>query len=331
MFQKLLSHPVVSLAIVAMVALGVFICVFPHYFPSFSWGVNYAVQLMLLYLAGGMVFLFLKQPRLTLACFAGCAALCFFLKYSVKNDSIERWRQTVIQKRMPEPAIESGPTLKLAHLNVTNIRAQAEVLEAIERANADILSVHEVTPDWEQWLLDSVAPHYPHYHAMVDIGIFGVAVFSKHRLEQVDTFYHEGIPNLRIMANLDGQPVCLVSIHTEPALNTYSLRRLQEHLALAADSLKKVELPLIVFGDFNAVNWSDEIKVFLKNADLLQSRMGFMAGGFPFGVPLDHIFYSRHFMCNDFYVMRTPSSSHLGIIGTFQLNRQTQHVRKTAQ
>ncbi len=319
------------LAVIASVALGVVVCIFPHYFPSISWGVNYAVQLMLLYLVGGVVFLFLKQPRLTFICFAGSALLCFFLKYSVKSDSIERWRQTVIKKRMPgqEPA-EEDPPLRLAHLNITNIISPAEALDVIRKSNADILSIHEVTPDWDQWLNDSLSGLYPYHHSLIDIGIYGMAIYSRYELEHTDTFYYQDIPNLRTCLKANGNPLCLVSIHTEPALNSFSLKRLREHLTTAAKELNQMETPVLVFGDFNAVAWSDELQVFMDSTGLMESRKGFMTSGIPLGVPLDHIFYSRQLRCNDFFILKSPITRHLGIIGTYQFNPH-QNARKTAQ
>ena len=319
------------LAVTASVVMGVIVCIFPHYFPSISWGVNYAVQLMLLYLVGGLVLLFLKQPRLTFVCFAGSVLLCFFLKYSVKNDSIDRWRQTVITKRLPQPDQEEGQPLRLAHLNITNVVSPEEALEVIRKTNADVLSIHEVTPDWEQWLNDSLSRLYPYHHSLVDIGIYGMAIYSRYELEHTDTFYYQEIPNLRMCLKLNGKSICLVSIHTEPALNSYSLRRLREHLAATAGELNQMGMPLLVFGDFNAVAWSNEIQVFMDTTGLQESRTGFMTSGFPLDVPLDHIFYSHHFRCDDFLILKSPSTRHLGIIGTYQFNEQHQNARKTAQ
>lgn len=331
MLQKLLSHPLFYIVVIAAVVLGVIICIFPHHFPSIPWGVNYAVMLMLLYLAAGMVLLFAKQPKLTFVCFAGSALLCFFLKYSVKNDSIERWRQTVIKKRMPGLAADMEPPLSLAHLNITNIGSAAEALEVIRKSRPDVLSVHEVTPDWDQWLKDSLTPIYPFHHSLVDIGIFGMAIFSKFELEHTDTFYYQNIPNLRTCLDRNGNAICLVSMHTEPALNSFSFKRLREHLATATGEIKDMDVPLLVFGDFNAVSWSDEIQAFMDSTGLMESRTGFMTSGSPLDIPFDHIFYTRHMRCNDFYVLKSPSSRHLGIFGTYEFNQQHYNVRKTAQ
>ncbi len=331
MLQKLLSHPFVHLSVISFVALGVIVCVFPHFFSSISWGVNYAVQIMLLYLAGGLVFLFLKQPRLTFVCFAGSAVLCFFLKYSVKSDHIERWRQTVIKKRTNTTPGEEEAPLKLAHLNITNIASPDDALLTIKGSNADVLSIHEVTPDWDQWLIDSLSSLYPHHHSLVDIGIYGMAIFSRFELEHTDTFYYQDIPNLRSCLKFNGRSICLVSIHTEPALNSYSLRRLQEHLSAASEELRHMEMPLLVFGDFNAVAWSSEIQLFMDNTGLMESRTGFMTSGLPLSIPLDHIFYSRHLRCDDFTILRSPTVRHLGIIGSYQLNQLSQNARKTSQ
>jgi endonuclease/exonuclease/phosphatase (EEP) superfamily protein YafD len=127
---------------------------------------------------------------------------------------------------------------------------------------------------------------------------------------------------LKVGLNIGGHDLSLVSVHTEPALNEYSLRRLQQHLKGVVNLLRESEGPELVFGDFNAVNWSDEIRSFIQEADLMSSRSGFMTSGFPPDVPLDHIFYSNHFSCIGFNVLRSPASisRQLGIAGAYIFN-----------
>ena len=89
MFGRLLSHPVLHIAIVGAIVFGVLLCVLPEVIPSLSWVVNYAVQLMLFYLLAGLLALIFKQPKLTFSFFGGCVLLCFYSslqrKYLRKN------------------------------------------------------------------------------------------------------------------------------------------------------------------------------------------------------------------------------------------------------
>ncbi len=314
---------------IALVAFGVVVCVFPHSCSPLSWLVNYAVQLMLLCLVAGLAFLFFKQPRLTFVCFGGCLLLCFFLKYSIKNNSIERWRNSILREYKPT---DDHVRLKAAQFNLSNTSAPDEMMQSFRASGADVLSIHEVTPGWSQWLEDSLGMAYPYHHTMVDLGIFGMAVFSRYPLVSVDTFYYEEIPSLRACIQKDGVDICLVSVHTEPALNEYSLRRLVGHLETLTAQIGRMDMPLLVLGDFNAVSWSKELQQFMDKTGLMESRSGFMDRQRSFwDVPVDHIFHSPRFGCADFVSFGDEEGHHLGIMATFQINSLAKHVKKTAQ
>lgn len=338
MIEKVLSHPIVHFSAIAVVLLGVLVCIFPNALPSLSWGVNYAVHLMLLYLVAGLVMLFLRQPRLTFAFFAGCAFLCIFLKYSVKSGGIPRFKKTPtkIQPRSPVPEIEEDVQFKVVHLNMTNTDSLSQIREALAASGADLVTLHEVTPSWAGLLEDSLSGIYPHHHTMVDIGIFGMAIYSRHPLENIDTFYFKEIPNLTGCIQKQDEPFCFVSVQTEPALNEFSLERLKSHLSIVGEHVSSAETPTIVLGDFNSVSWSVEIKSFLETSGLIESRRGFMPYPFVstssiFKVPLDHIFYSEHLECIGFENIVKADDNHLGISGTYSRKKSAYHAKKTAQ
>ncbi len=296
----------------------------------FSWVVNYAVQLMLLYMAGGIFFLFFKQPKLTFVCFGGCLFLCFYLKYSTKNNYIDRWRNAVLEDYQPK---EEVVKLTTGLFYLSNASDQTALSKVLRESSADVLSIHEVTPVWEQWLEDSLRQVYPYHHTMVDIGLFGMAIYSRLPLTSVDTFYYEGIPNLRTCFNNSDEDFCVISVHTEPALNELSRQRLEGHLETIAGQIVRMEgVPLIVIGDFNAVSWSDELQKFMDRTGLLQSRSGFMDIQRTIGyVPIDHIFHSPRLACTDFVNFSNKNGNHLGILSTFQVNNLATNVKKTAQ
>lgn len=284
---------------------------------------------MLGYLAVGFVFLFFKQPRLTFISFAGCLILCFYLKFSIKNNSIERWRSSILKKYEPK---EDEVRLKAAQFNLTNSSKPNELANALLSTGADVLSIHEVNPGWSQWLEDSLSQAYPHHHTMVDLGIFGMAIYSRHPITSVDTFYYQEIPNLRVCLKKGGTDICFISVHTEPALNDYSLKRLEGQLETIATQIARMDMPLVVLGDFNSVSWSKELQKFMEKTGLLESRSGFMDRQRSFwDVPIDHIFHSHRIGCADFVNFRDREGRHLGIMASFQINALASHAKKTAQ
>jgi endonuclease/exonuclease/phosphatase (EEP) superfamily protein YafD len=330
MAQKILAHPLAHLTTALLVSFGILVCVFPQAYSPLSWVVNYAVQLMVFYLALGLVFLLLKQPRLTFICFVGCLFLCFYLKFSTKNNYIDRWRNALLEDYRQK---DVQVNLKVGQFNLSNSNDQVGIAKALRECGADLLSIHEVTPGWDQWLEDSLKQAYPYHHTMVDLGIFGMALYSRFPLASVDTFYFEEIPNLRACLQKNGIDLCVVSVHTEPALNEYSRKRLQGHLETLTTQISGMEdMPLLVTGDFNAVSWSSELQRFMEQAGLLQSRVGFMDVQRSMGhVPIDHIFHSPRLGCADFANFSDRGGQHLGIMSTFQINQLATHVKKTAQ
>ncbi len=339
MISKLLSHPFVQLSAAALVVLSILVSMYPATIPHLAGLSNYAVQLMVFYLVAGLFSLLIKQPRYTFIFFGGCALLCLFLKFSIKNNFINQWRQTVINRRMAEapPAIEEFPVFKIAHLNLSSATDVDGAIATIKASQAGVVSIHEVTPQWDQLLSDSLSPEYPYHHTLVDIGMFGMAIYSKYELKQVDTIYYRNIPNLSGLVTIDGITMGFISTHTEPALNEASKLRLRGHLAVIARYSRKVAHPLLVFGEFNAVSWSDEIQVFRDSTGLLESRSGFMSyapGGMSsfFDVPIDHVFYSPELNCMAFENLYSPKANkHLGIATTFQFRNLPPHAKKTAQ
>ena len=338
MIRKTLNHPSIHLAITGLICLGVLLPVFPDAIPRFSWVVNHAVQLMLLYLFLGLVMLFLKRPTLTFAFFGGCALLCFFLKYSVKDDGIERWRQQMLKSHRSKKRgeINQVSDLKVTHINLTNANSRREIADMMKATDADIVSLHELTPDWEQWLMDSIGMAYPYRHNMVDLGIYGVAIYSKYQLTEIDTFFYHEVPNLKGMIEKEGRTFDFISVHTHPALDEFSKLRLKEHVALIGEEVKKMEGPVLVIGDFNSVSWSGQMQLFMDSTGLMESRTGFMPSSFSgkisfWNLPLDHIFYSGEFVCTNFQNIDGANGHHLGIMGIYQFAIRTSHVKKQDQ
>jgi endonuclease/exonuclease/phosphatase (EEP) superfamily protein YafD len=291
--------------------------------------VNYAVQLMITYLLVGLVLLFFKQPKLTFIFFGGCLLLSFYLKFSIKNNHIERWRNAMLRKYQPE---EEVVELSAAQFNLTNSSTPEEMLNAFRASKSDLISIHEVTPGWSQWLEDSLSQNYPFHHTMEDIGMFGMSIFSRFPLNSVDTFYYDEIPCLRACLQKDGLDLCLISVHTEPALNDYSLRRLQGELETLTAQISRMDMPILVMGDFNAVSWSKELQHFMTSTGLLESRSGFMdRQGSWWDVPVDHIFHSPRLGCTDFDNLSDRMGNHLGIKASFSLIPLAKNVKKTAQ
>jgi endonuclease/exonuclease/phosphatase (EEP) superfamily protein YafD len=302
------------MALISLIVLGTFICVFtPNYF-LFKMGARFAVQIMLGYLLLGFVFLIVRQPKLMFTSFACCAGLCLFLKYASDG-------------QLNLPLKNDEQTLNVAHFNVSASTIDyQQTIDEILAVNADVISLQEITPDWDAELKKSLQDKYPYSKTIVRLDPFGLAIYSRYPLISADTFMFENTPNIIGTVQLKDkkQEVCFIVSHALPVFYTKDYERQKNHLMAIAKYSSNTDCPVITIGDYNAVPWSYEIQDFKAAANLNDSRIGFMPasnGAFSlFQIPSDHIFYSDHLECVGFQEINSPSSGHLGIKGSYQIN-----------
>lgn len=317
MVTKILANRSVQLVLTSLIVLGTFICVFtPNYF-LFKIGARFAVQIMVSYLLLGFVFLAFRQSKLMFTSFACCAGLCLFLKYASDG-----------QLNFPTKTEEK--TLDVAHFNVSASTIDfKQTIDEILAIDADIISLQEVTPDWDAELKASLQEKYPYSETVVRLDPFGLAIYSKYPLISTDTFMFEDIPNIvgTIQFNENEQEVCFIASHALPVFYTNDYERQRNHFMAIARYTNNTNCPVITVGDYNAVPWSYEIQDFKAAANLNDSRRGFMPssnGTFSlFQIPSDHIFYSNHLECIGFQDINSPTSGHFGIKGSYQFNYNT--------
>jgi len=312
MVSKILTYRYVQLALISLIVLGAFICVFtPNYF-LFKMGARFAVQIMLGYLLLGFVFMLIRQPKLMFTSFACCAGLCLFLKYASDG-------------QLNLPLKTDNQTLEVAHFNVSasSIDFQNTINEILA-LDADVISFQEVTPDWDNELKVNLQEKYPYSKTIVRLDPFGLAIYSRFPLISVDTFMFEDTPNILGRVKVQDKEVCFIVSHALPVFYTNDYERQRNHFMTIAQYSSNTNCPVITIGDYNAVPWSYEIQDFKAAAQLNDSRRGFMPasnGSFSlFQIPSDHIFYSNHLKCVGFQEINSASSGHLGIKGSYQFN-----------
>lgn len=294
-------------------ALGIF-------FPDtilFKWGKNYAVHIMFGYLSLGLFFLLLRQQKLMFTSFACCAALCLYLKSSSSTDIIH-------------PVATNAPSVNIAQITISASNDEVETtIESLLASDADILSIHEVTPDWGDVLEGALPKSYPFYSTVYRPDDFqGIAIYSKYPIQQLDTFYYNSIPNLSVTIEGEGEEEAFhfVSSYIYPEFGRNDAAQIEGHFDAISHYISKLKGPVIAFGDYNQVQWSDVVQNFKADNLLYDSRR------FPFfDYPSDHIFYSSHFKCTDFQTIQTPSTQHLGVVGNYQLDEDNLYAQKAAQ
>ncbi len=309
MVTKLLNYKLTQWVLSSLIVLGALICIFtPNYF-LFKMGASFAVQIMLGYLVLGIGFLLFGQPRLMFTSFACCAGLCMFLKYASNADL-----------RLPIQTSEAVFTV--AHFTVSaSDEDYSSMISSILESEADLISIQEVTPDWDNQLKESLSQQYPYSTSIVRLDPYGQAIYSKTPISPIDTFYYKEIPNLIGSFSPIGmeREVYFISSHTTPPLYSNAYEDLRQHLRQIADFSTRIHRPLLTFGDYYAPPWWAEIQNLKDAASLHDSRSSnHVDVSTVLQNPVDYIFHSDHFECISFKTVHSSFSSHVGITGTYQ-------------
>ncbi|MEL6635231.1 MAG: endonuclease/exonuclease/phosphatase family protein [Bacteroidota bacterium] len=306
---QLLNARPIQLILGLLILFGAISCIFtPNYF-FFKMGARFAGLLMLGYLALGLVFLLLRQPRLMFLSFGCCAGLCLFLKNS--SNSL-----------LKAPARNNQLSIRVAHFNVSASDGDFEsTLKAIKQSKADLISIQEVTPDWEYILSESLGEKYPYSASMVRFDPYGLSIYSKHPIQALDTFYYEEIPNFSgvIKAKRARKSFKFICAHTTPPLYSQAYDAMRNHLRVVAAEARRDSLPVVMIANLNAPPWWAEVQELRSNAQLFDSRRSATYSlSEVLRSPGDYIFHSAEFNCLSFENIVSPQSSHLGIKGQYQ-------------
>ncbi len=316
MAKKILNNKFVQYFLMTSLLSGALICIFPPQNFFFKSMVKYAIQIMFGYLALGLFFLILKQPKLMFTCFIACSILAIHLKLNTNPDL-----------KKPQPT-ENQTIIDIELFNISNINEDPDgTINKMLASKACILSIPNVDPMLYEFLKDTLSEKFPYCTKRIGFDP-GIAVFSKFEINNQDTFFVENLPNIIGSIKPDGQDqeLFFISSTTLPPFYTKDYDRLKKQLNKIAEKVSAINAPILTLADYNLVQWSDEIHDFRNKAGLKDSRRGFSptAGDNVFGSffdsPRDHIFFSEHFKCIGFENIESSSQQHLGIKGSFQFN-----------
>jgi endonuclease/exonuclease/phosphatase (EEP) superfamily protein YafD len=216
--------------------------------------------------------------------------------------------------------------IKVAHFNVLKYTSNhGPTMERAIETDADIISFQEVDHEWADTLLNNLTGRYPYYKIVPHEGSYGLAIFAKHPLENVQVMYTNKVPNLVGEVVVDKQRINFVASHTKAPLGLFNYRHRNSHIAAISHYLKRIEGPVLVIGDFNTVPWDDHLLQFKSDSNLFDSRKN-LAATYPNNlsiarIPIDYIFHSREVECLSFSTITGTSSDHFGIVGIYQVNK----------
>ncbi|MEO1433924.1 MAG: endonuclease/exonuclease/phosphatase family protein [Bacteroidota bacterium] len=325
MMPKSRAYKILQFTLASIVIAGTLISVLPVDFFMVKSVRHYTVHFMLGAFALGLISLLLRDKRLMYIAFIGCGIVGAYLQ-----DSFD---EQLHRSYYPDETDEL--CFQVAHFNVSSSEGDySTTINAMKASKADLISIQEVTPDWNLELQAGLIEEYPYFKSVVRIDLYGMAVFSKYPFERIDTFHYENIPNIIGSVKVDTayEEIFFVGSHITPPLNSSAYEDLGSHLGKIANYALSFNAPVITFGDYNVVPWSDEIKRFRSAAKLISARRDFTPKLIAtsdrfFQSPIDHIFYSDQLKCLGFEPIEGTSSNHLGILGKFQFKYKTPYVK----
>lgn len=225
------------------------------------------------------------------------------------------------------------PDLTILMHNILMSNDDIEALErSVSRHDPDVLFLIEFTDEWQK-AVDNIRKKFRfRLEHPLETG-YGMALYSKYQLqnEQIRYLVKEDIPSIdSTIAVADGRCVRFFGIHPAPPAPQYmyDTRTKDREAYEVARLAKETDLPFIVAGDFNDINWSRPVKKFKADCEIKDPRIGrgfyptFHANNIFINYPLDHIFLSDHFDLHTFEIIPLRGSDHHGLKAALVFNDQ---------
>ncbi|KQP58131.1 endonuclease [Methylobacterium sp. Leaf399] len=217
---------------------------------------------------------------------------------------------------------DPGAHLSLLVLNVLESnRDYARALDLLVRESPDLILLLETDAAWQS-AMAPLRERYPHRVEQPQDNTYGLLFFSRLPLRDPTIRYllQEDVPSLRTTLVLgDGEPVTFYGIHPRPPHPGHSSAPRDAELVMVAREIEKGEGPTIVAGDLNDVAWSRTTQLFQNISGLLDPRQGrglfaTFHAHYPFARwPLDHVFFSEHFLLSGLKRLDGVGSDHFPI------------------
>jgi endonuclease/exonuclease/phosphatase (EEP) superfamily protein YafD len=308
-----LDHARVRQILSLLLLVGAMLSIFPPDSYTLKWWSSHAELISLIYLVVGLFFLVINKSRLMFVCL-GCSFVIAFYINETTNSKIANVKPTDM------------PFLKIAQFNVINSEGQVDdFIRTIISTEADIISLQEITPDWDEILKKSLIQYYPYSSSIARLDPNGLALYSKYPFKQLDTFYFKDLPNLAATVRPDGfdVDVAIIGSVLKPPLSGPAYDEMKNHLEKISFQVNIFKIPVVTIGNYNTVSWSPEIQQFREASSLKDARRGILPsvpdGQFPlFNVPVDHIFYTEDFDCTNFITISNTHTKQAGIEAVLQ-------------
>ena len=180
---------------------------------------------------------------------------------------------------IPQAKIGGANSVQLRVLS-SNVNIQnpiySKVLSLVRQEKPDIAIFMEIDRAWAEQL-DSLKDILPYSLVNANPYNLGIAVYSKHKLEDASIAFF-GVnrnPTILTKLNVNGQTLSLIATHPPPPIRKLLFHARNQQLNEIAQYIKSLSTRAIVAGDLNITMWSPYYKRFVNQTKLDNARQGF--------------------------------------------------------
>ncbi len=223
-----------------------------------------------------------------------------------------------------ERGISNARDLTLTAVNVyINNHDHDRITDVLSKAPADVIAVFEINEKLFDRLKQQLAFSHPHVEGRPLAHAFGVAVFSRHPLRDVNTVGLDSSGgSMLVTLDINGHPYRIAAIHPTSPMSPSNFKRRSDHMAKVQAGIKKwqeghPDEPVVMIGDFNLTPWSPHFVDLLKSTGLRHVAEGtgmepswYALPVFPFGLVLDHCLISKQLKLQSYRFGPSVHSDH---------------------
>jgi len=292
---------------------------YSYFFELFT---HFRVQYLLLFLISSLFFGVLWNKKWLMLSLMGLALNAFPVgSLYLPANTLDN------QTQANKEGNKQTQTLSVLLSNVLSSNHRYDLLlNQIEVQQPDLIIVLELNPLWAN-ALKTIEEQYPHNKIIPRNDNFGIALYSKHPLHdiQVLDFAQNSIPSISANYQIEqNKRLQIIATHPLPPMNA-SLAEQQivhlQKLAAYINILKQDGTQILLAGDFNSTPWSPLYKNLIKQTTLTNTRQGFgIYSSWPtklksplLQIPLDHIFISKNIHTRTIKTLQPMGSDHLPV------------------
>ncbi|NGM64093.1 endonuclease/exonuclease/phosphatase family protein [Sphingobacterium sp. SGR-19] len=235
------------------------------------------------------------------------------------------------RKQKPTKTSFSSDKIKIISCNIYQFNNEYHrFIELIEQEQPDIFVTMESNADWEN-SLRILEKDYPYQEKVTLENTYGMHFYTRLKVKKIQTHYFvaDDIPSIEAeLETGDGHRFVFFAVHPPPPSPTEeeNSKERDGDLLSVAKRVRKLQLPVVVTGDFNNVAWARSSILFKKASELIDARIGrgilstFHAKYWFFRVPLDLLFHSTTIIIDKLFIYPSVGSDHFPIGCTFHVD-----------